>query len=384
MFVRRRCSLKYLMFIMIVLLYFIPKYFEYTTFVNIDAFSSLITILKTISYILALSWFVLKLLLDKKVPYSFLIIVFPILVYYTYQSVMAGENAIFTVLLFSLIFEDEFLNRYITLILRISIFLYCITVISSQLGLIENVVTSRNKFGGIWIAGGNGFGYSGQMIMMLIPIVFIYYYVHRERIKWKDNLFWLLVTLFVYLKCKTIMGGMLIILFIVLFNLFKCKPAFGKKFLKSGFVKYCSVFFSILSFLLVTLYSKGTAIGRYLDIIVNGRLSVTQRVIESYGIHLLGSDFTNNTLDGHYEIVDSEYMNMLISGGIIFLVISLILCIFIMMYVQKIDNCLTLIWLLVFFNAIFNNGIFGLVMNPFSILVIPALKKVFVNKKYSK
>ena len=119
-----------------------------------------------------------------------------------------------------------------------------------------------------------------------------------------------------------------------------------------------------------------------IDRLLNGRLSVTDRIIDRYGIGLWGSSFENNTLDGKYEIIDSEYLYNALNAGVVYLVISLVLCVLIVKYVQmKNDACLTLIWSMVFINAIINNGIWGIVMNPFSILLVPALKDCFVERK---
>ena len=60
------------------------------------------------------------------------------------------------------------------------------------------------------------------------------------------------------------------------------------------------------------------------------------------------------------------------SGRILLIVLAVCVCI--MRLAQKRGRTLTLIWLMIFFNAVFNNGIFGLVMNPFSILLVPALR----------
>ena len=46
------------------------------------------------------------------------------------------------------------MDKYIRSLFNISVVLYVITFISSKAGIIENVITSRDKLGGAWIAGG--------------------------------------------------------------------------------------------------------------------------------------------------------------------------------------------------------------------------------------
>lgn len=377
MHIKQHHSVDYLFFFIIISLYFIPKYLEYTTFYNIPLIAATSSVLKSVSYALALCWFCTKTLAAKKVSYRFMLLVIPVLVYYTYQAAIADHNTIFVVLLFSLIFEEKYLKNFVSYALTMSCLLYCITILACQAGFIENVITSREKFGSIWTAGGNGFGYSGQMIMMLIPIVFLYYYKQAGKIKWYNNIFWVIISGIVYYKCKTIMGFVLILLFIILYNISSQYSKLSKKVFQSKFITLSPIIFAVASILLIGLYNTGSRLGHYLDIVVNGRLSVAGRVIQFYGIKFLGTDFENNTLNGNYEILDSEYIHMLAAEGILYLIVSLFLCVCIIRYTQKKEQTLVLIWLMIFMNATFNNGIFGLVMNPFGILLVPALKSCF-------
>ena len=385
MHIKLRYSVNYLFFFIIVSLYFIPKYLEYTTFYNIPLIAPTAAVLKSVSYVLALCWFCAKTLATKKVSYRFMLLVMPVLIYYTYQAVIADHNTIFVVLLFSLIFEEKYLRCYVSYALVMSCLLYCITILACQAGFIENVITSRDKFGSVWIAGGNGFGYAGQMIMLLIPIVFLYYYKYDRKIKWYNNIFWIAISGIVYYKCKTIMGFVLILLFIILYNINSQNGRLLKKIFQSQFITLSPIIFAVASIFFIGLYNTGSRLGYYLDIVVNGRLSVASRVIQSYGIRFLGTAFENNTLNGNYEILDSEYIHMLVAEGILYLLISLFLCVCVIRYTQKKEQTLVLIWLMIFMNAAFNNGIFGLVMNPFSILLVPALKSRFrkVTRKQS-
>ena len=372
MTLRKYANSEYYIFIFIVSLYFIPKYLEYTTFSNIILISKCISILKPISYILAISWFCLKIINKRKLSMIFTLIVIPILFYFTYEACIKKQNSIFVLLLFSLIYDSKFYEKYISYILKISIILYVFTVLCSKIGLIENVITTRNKFGEIWQAGGNGFGYSGQMMMMTIPIVFLYYLKNDNNVKIYQSVLIFFFSLVIYLNCKTIMGFALICLFIVLYHILKFNNKLKKHLIKSNVVKICPVIFSIIIISLVYAYTNGVGFTRNIDSILNGRLSVPSRVIDKYGIHILGSSFVNNMLNGNYEILDSEYLQILISGGVVYFLISIFLMCLIMNYTQRNSITLSLVWFLIFLNAMVNNGVFGIVMNPLSILILPS------------
>jgi len=378
--IKNTALVNYRIFLIVVLMYFVPKYLEFTTFRDYDRVRAAIFILKNVSYICALIWYFVR-LSPRKISIKLFFAVSLLILYFGYQAFFKDVNAIFVVFLFSLIFDDCFLDRYIKDIFICSSILYLSVVTSCKLGIIENVITDRNKFGEIWTAGGNGFEYSGQMIMMLIPVVFMYYYLRKDKISLFDNLFWAGITIFVFFKCKTIMGLALIVTFIASFNLF-CKMIRNNFIVRSGFVTFFPVICCSLIFLLELLYRRGVSCMSSIDRLLNGRLSVTDRVIDRYGISLWGSFFENNTLDGKYEIVDSEYLYYALNAGVVYLLVSLVLCVLVIRYAQrKKDTYLTLIFLFVFINAIVNNGIWGIVMNPFSILLVPALKDFLVRRK---
>lgn len=358
-------------------MYFIPKYLEFTTFNYYEGVRKVIYILKNTSYVCAIIWYLVRTIREREIPAKFICLIG---IYFGYQALFKDVKAIFVVFVLSLIFDEQYLYKYIRTIYICSCILYVLTVVACKIGIIENAITARHKFGGTWIAGGNGFEYSGQMIMMLIPIVFMYYFLRKDEITFRDNLFWIGVTLVVFLQCKTITGMLLILLFIFSFNII-CK---GKmtSIIKSKFVQILPLLSCMAISLLELLYRKGLPYRKAIDGLLNGRLSVADRVIDKYGISLWGSAFENNTLHGKYEIIDSEYLYYALKAGVIYLIVSLALCVLIVRYVQKKnDVCLTLIWSMIFINAIINNGIWGIVMNPFSILLVPALKDYFAGRK---
>lgn len=376
----KKIDSRYGLFSLIVLMYFIPKYIEFTTLINVGNVKNVVFIIKNMSYIFALGYIGILIIKKRIFRFRYAIVILFAFLYFLGAAIINGRNNVFIVLLFSLIFEEKYLKKYIRLIFNTSCLLYLFTIVASCLGLIKNVITIRYKFGEIWEAGSYGFEYSGQMIMLLIPIVFMYYYLNQTHVNFFHSAIWITITMLVYSGCQTIMGAVLIILFILLFHISKAhKKGLSGKILKSEFLRFTPFVCCIISYLLIKIYASSGSFGILLDIIVNGRLSTSVRVIEKYGISLLGTEFVNNTLEGKYEIIDSEYIHMIVGEGLLYLFFTLIICYYILRWSQnKKDMCLTLIWIMIFLNAIFNNGIFGLVMNPFSILLVLAIKEKFI------
>lgn len=376
----------YYIFAVIFVLYYIPRYIEYTTFIKIDEIKLIVTFTKLISYMLAFSYIVYKIVQKKSIS----LLLSTIMFFFLFQSFLGERKSVFVVLLFSTIFEEEYMDKYIRSLFNISVVLYVITFISSKAGIIENVITSRDKLGGAWIAGGNGFEYPGQMIMMLMPIVFMYYYLKSGKITWKDNVFWLVVDAFIFSQCLTITGTVMIALFIACYNVLQyTKKTKDSKILASGIIKFLPFIFLFITIILLVIYKVFPLMGNILDKALNGRLNIGNIIIKSYGIKILGTNFTNGINNGYYEILDSEYMHMLVAEGILFLIVALILCCFVLKYTQLINNqYLTLIWIFILLNSIVNNGIFNLVFNPFSILITLYIRKnlnnAYLKEKFNK
>lgn len=367
----------YHVFMFIFMLYFIPKYLEYTTFIKSENIQTWIDVIKNISYILAFLYLIIRILKKNKFYASFFCILISALIYFSYQGFFLDRKSVFVVLIFSAIFEEQYFNNFITALYRISVLLYLLTIFSCKLGIIENVSTTRIKFGMEWIAGGNGFNYSGQMIMMLIPIVFMYYYRKRGKIKFLDNIVWIVINVAVFLQCLTIMGFLLNLVFILLFNVLQYKIKKQKVLLLDRKrVKNLPYIFTLITLILLWIYKNIPQIGVPLDNLFNGRLNLGNIMIKNYGVELFGTRFRNNTLYGYYEILDSEYLQMLVGEGVLYLIIALILSSFMLEYGrEKKDYYLVLIWVMILFNAVFNNGIFNLVMNPFGIILTISIKE---------
>lgn len=376
---KKSCVGKYHLFMFAFMLYFIPKYFEYTTFANYENVQSFINVAKTLSYLLAIVIFVVKMVKERKMPAFFFVVLLTAIIYFSYQGFVKDRKNIFVVLIFAAIFEKQFFDKFIKAVLKTSIALYLTTIISCYLGIIENVFTTRTKFGDYWTAGGTGFGYPGQMIMMLIPIVFMYYYQRRGKINLFENFVWIIIDCLVFSQCLTIMGFVLILLFIISFNILEYKIKRHKKLLLNfKGVKYFPFICVFITIGLLWVYKDIPKVGTMLDVVMNGRLNLGNVMIANYGVKLFGTEFVNNTNYGYYEILDSEYMQMLVGEGVLYLIIAIFLCYLILKYTQRNrETYITLIWVFVLFNAIFNNGIFNLIANPFGILLVICMRDNF-------
>ena len=130
-------DIRYMIFVITFVLYFIPRYLEYTAFVNYDYLSVIITACKAVSYVIALILFAIGMSKKRRINIAFIFVAITILIYFAYQSIARNINPLFVVLLFSLIYKEKYNEWYLNIVYKLSCVLYGITVVSSKLGLIE-------------------------------------------------------------------------------------------------------------------------------------------------------------------------------------------------------------------------------------------------------
>lgn len=275
---------KYEIFMFIFLLYFIPKYLEYTTFVRIDGVLECINILKTVSYVLAVLYWSCSLLKTRKIPVFYLFTILLLLLYFAYQAFVKDRNSIFIVLLFSLIFEEKNIDRFVKNIYQVSCLMYLVTISASILGFIPNIISEGNKFDLFYVKQSSlGFEYCGQTIMMLIPIVFMFYYIKKDSIRWYHNVTWIGIDIIVFLVCRTVMGFALILLFIALFNYVKHMRIRKKRvFTERRWIIYSPLIFFAITMIFLYFDRISVSFCAIIDLICNGRFNLGNIMIDAY------------------------------------------------------------------------------------------------------
>ena len=370
----------YFIFVIPFFLYFVPKYLEYTTFMNYDQFSKIVGFVKTTSYILSLLLYFFKNFTYKCASRKALLFLSVVFLFVTYMAVINDRKGLFVAVLLSVLYEHKFAKVFFRTVYYLSLVLYVFTIIAALTGFIPNELAIIVKYGLTFKRLSLGFNYPGQLTMMLIPIVFLYYYIKGKQISVISNVFWLIVTIIIFAVSQTIMGTIVCIVYIVLFNILKRKKTIrkiSKKFIYTPWI--CASITVVLLFL----YKINNGFVVFVDKVANGRINLGVEMIRVYGIKILGTQFENNTVD-YYQYLDSEYMHMFVAEGILFTLVALVICSLIVNYViDNSDIFALLVWTLVFINAIFNNGIFNLVMNPFVIVLTESIR-YFCSRKYHR
>lgn len=230
-----------------------------------------------------------------------------------------------------------------------------------------------------------GFTYTAIPANFYFHIVLAYFFLKKGTINLLETIIVFVTNylFFIYTDTNAVFYGILAL--IIVFWLYRCFPRIFK-------LKY----FKIISIVIVPalaaavivlscMYTPMNTIFTKLDKILNTRLSLGHTAIEKYGIHLFGNDVSWSYYTGRYGenvydeyfFVDSSYLNILLTFGIIILII---ICIGYALVGKRLfeekryTGCIVLILFAI--HCATDHHLFEVRYNPFIVL----LGSVFINK----
>lgn len=193
----------------------------------------------------------------------------------------------------------------------------------SSFGLLSNVMFDADR-----LRQGMGFTWTTTAPMMLFFFILTIYKIQNTKMSSFTVYLFALSVLWLYFLTNTRMVFLCSLLFLVLILLTNKWPRWFD-FTEQRWFYYVLVilplFLAMLSFVLVMFYDQNNAIFKILNKVLSGRLSLTQKAVQRYGIHLLGEniEWMGHGLEtvraSKYIYVDISYMNILINFGVIVL-----------------------------------------------------------------
>lgn len=350
-------------------LYYIMKSIEYTVFANEQNARLFITV-KVVTYFIAVIGITYN-IFSRGISKRGLFLKLLIILFALYQAVHWNEKSVFVVLLFSFLFDVKDTNKYLRFCFKAGIIIYIFTVLCAIFNIIPNVVTITNKYGITWRRSSLGFGYPGQTLMSLMPLIMIDTYLHKDKkTRLIRSCIWAVTVMVLFIQSQTIMPSIVSFVYLILANL-----SVKEKLLKGKHTYIAYICCGVAMMFVFMRYCEFAPV-MYIDRLINYRLSLTITAIRKYGITFFGTGFSNIGTESEYLFLDSDYSHMLITNGVIYL----ILCVYmfnlcILWAKRQKDSDMVLIFLMIAINSLVNNGMFNLVFNPFIIILALALKE---------
>ena len=230
-----------------------------------------------------------------------------------------------------------------------------------------------------------GFTYTAIPANYYFHIVLAYFFIKKSKINLVETIIVLATNYFLYVYTDTNAVFYGILGLIIVLWVYRCFPQiFRLKYLKVLTV----IVVPLLTATMVALsymYTPMNSTFTKLDKLLNNRLALGNTAIEKYGIHLFGNDVTWSNYTGRYGenvydkyfFVDSSYVNILLTFGIVILVI---ICVGYALLGRKLFeekrymSCIVLILFAI--HCATDHHLFEVRYNPFMVL----LGFIFINK----
>lgn len=321
-----------------------------TFFTNIDSFKEYLFIFKIIGIGILIFVILIQSTVYKTKSLMKILLFFIVVIIAWYSSKNSTTPDISLILLLLLLYSSK--NVDFEKIVKIDCCLKLSYVLIMFLLFFMGIATDNLAYHNNIIRHSLGFSHANQLGIIISTIAIEYLYIHKGKI----NLFFILYLFFAFyiLLVVTDSRASLLLLLMVCLGVLLQKFNFKKQFnyrVFSGFVDYSFVIMTLVTFLLVILYSNNTLIGIKLNSILSSRLFFAKSFLTHYKIGLFGNPliFTGNdavrTYGYYNQILDNTFLYILLRFG--FLAYCMFGYLFYKIFkIAKNNGNLLLVWIL--------------------------------------
>jgi hypothetical protein len=195
-----------------------------------------------------------------------------------------------------------------------------ITMIGCRLGIF---VTGYR-----WDSNGNKVFFNGYGAVVapifLFSTTLLWVYILKERINIIQVVCLLAADLYVYMQSKLEMQFYMVILVLICAYLLKHFDLSENKLIKTFCVSMTTIF-SALALGMTVFYRSDNPFMTMVDSFITGRLRFGQKAIETYGIHLFGTQIEWSFVqDQSYTYADCGYLKYMLMYGVVFLIFMVV------------------------------------------------------------
>lgn len=300
--------------------------------------------------------------------------------------VCTGEKRLILLLLVLLSSYNIHYDSIIKRTMQMQIILMTIIVSLSILGVTQNYIVARAEKSRYCL----GFVYTTNLSQLIMFSILLVLYIKKFRIDNIQILYFQLINLFTYFitdsRAEFIFLEFIIIT-CLLYNIGVINKIKRIKKYISGFFSYSFWIYPIFSFIIVYMYPLGGVFFR-INKILSNRLAQTYSVLKEYGLKLFGSSiefvglgivdklkYGSNIVSNY---VDNEYIQLLLTHGILFIVSFILVLNFMLIQLykkheyQKIFICI--IYLMF---GILNPRIINLLYSPIPFIIMYEITNCF-------
>lgn len=266
--------------------------------------------------------------------------------------------------------RDIELNNLLKPFLIFSSTIFVLTMISSKLGIIDNMISFQHRW-----RSSLGFSYVSFPAQLCFYFILAYIVYRNDRLSYKELFGLFILNLYIYAKTVTTSPFYLAMLMILI--------SLSKKILNRNILSNKLIMLLIsLTFLIAPLilvwicYMAPRSLFFKLNDLTNGRLELSVNGIQTFGIHLFGRKIHFTTLDifgkfsSNYNFIDSSYIQLIVIYGIVYTILILVLLTIMMLAIRKMGNEFLLIGMMIIsIHSMFDPQLLVLWYSPFTLLI---------------
>lgn len=282
----------------------------------------------------------------------------------------------------------------INLFFKIGIILLVFTILSSQFGIIKDLVYLRNGVARHAL----GINYPTDLGAHIFFLLLSYCYLYFKKLNWKSYFVFLILSVFVLKLTQARLDFLAIIILIPVIYIAK-KAFYGRRIYQNiaSFYWTGPVILAYITILLAYFYSTSDHFLSRIDKLLSNRLNLSHSSIEQYGIHLFGNRVLEHGYGGvgghvlfnadfstmHYFFIDSSYIRLLVIYGVVMMVVFIgIMTVIALKSILKKDYCLAAIILMLSISCVVEQHLMDISFNPFLIALLA--NKVYLTKGTEK
>ncbi len=225
-------------------------------------------------------------------------------------------------------------------------------ILLTSLGFIENVKQYRiDDLGKTTIRYSLGFAHPNTTYLYFFVLVILFIYIHYDKIELKHYILLLTLGYLMYMITDSRTGYYNLIISLFITYILKNKKIMKNKFVKV-LLSLSPIILSIGILVCSIYYSQSNSILNRLNQLLSGRIELSNKFLNIYGIKLFGQQIVEGSdLNGSYLRIDSGYISLLLTCGVIAFVFYIILHVKILkiyLYNQKYKEVLFLLSFLVY------------------------------------
>ncbi len=318
-------------------LYLIQSFLQTTMYIKVIP-STIFRLIRLVSIALVM----MKIMTDK---YSInqLAIIFITLILFGFSLIESTYSILLEYTILIIGAKDISFNRIVKVFFKVELILLIITIISSNIGIIEDLVYIRSKNNKY--RHSFGVGYPTDFVAHIFFLCLAYVYIKGKNIKWYNNIIICLIAIVTYYFCDTRLDSILIFVITIISLLYK----YNKINFKNVFVKYGLVFAflicEVVSIYLSINYDSTNEVYVQMNKLLSSRLRIGNMMYNDYGVNLFGQYIDDHGAGGsvvfqydEYNYIDCSYLRILLKYGLLISIIITIINIFMAKKLYKTQN----------------------------------------------